>query len=200
MVLSRENLRSRLATHRPKRVAQTERTTYASVATILRYRAAEPDVLLIRRTDKPEDPWSGHMAFPGGRQEPGDADLVATAARETLEEVGIDLHDCGQLVGRLDDVQAISKARLMDMVVVPHVFVVTQAVDLRLDRSEVADALWTPLAPMLRGEVDTTRPYVHNGARLELPGYRVGEEVVWGLTYRMLQLLFEVAAARSDGR
>jgi 8-oxo-dGTP pyrophosphatase MutT (NUDIX family) len=194
MALSEENLRERLAVRRPRLVALSERTTYASVAAILRYQAAEPDVLLIRRTDKPEDPWAGHMAFPGGRHEAGDGDLVATAVRETREEVGVDLGHGARLLGRLDDVQAISHARLMDMVVVPHVFVVTQPVDLRLERSEVADALWTPLGPMLRGEVDTSRPYVHDGTRLELPGYRVGTEIVWGLTYRMLQLLFELAA------
>ena len=56
----------------------------------------------------------------------------------------------------------------------------------------VATALWAPLVPMLRGELDTVRPYRHEGRDLKLPAYQVGPHVVWGLTHRMLQLLFDV--------
>ena len=170
-------------------------TPHAAVAAVLRYhgRAEEPDVLFIRRTSKPSDPWSGHIAFPGGRREPSDRDLVHTATRETAEEVGVDLERDGELIGRLDDVQAISKARPMDLVIVPHVFVVHRPVELVCEQSEVAEAMWSPIGPMVRGEIDTVHPYEREGRRLELPGYRVGPHVVWGLTYRMLQLLFDAA-------
>ncbi len=194
MVLSEPNLRARLAAHEPRRRPVTAATPFAAVAAIVRYpRAHEPEVLLIRRTAKPTDPWSGHMAFPGGRQEPADPDLIATAIRETREEVGFDLRETGEHLGRLDDVQAISRARPMDLIIVPHVFLLRAPVTLSLQPSEVADAVWAPLAPMLAGEVDAVRRYERDGQAMDLPGYRVGEHIVWGLTYRMLELLFEVA-------
>jgi len=195
MDLSEHNLRSRLGSHQPEVAEKTARTAHAAVAAVLRYHdrdARDPEVLLIRRTSKPSDPWSGHMAFPGGRQDRDDQDLVHTATRETAEEVGVDLERDGELIGRLDDVQAISRARPLDLVIVPHVFVIHRPVDLTPERSEVAEALWAPVAPMARGDRDTTHPYERNGNTLLLPAYQVGPHVVWGLTYRMLQLLFDV--------
>src|SRR4051794_37638584 len=61
------------------------------------------ELLVIRRAENEYDPWSGHMALPGGGYEPGDSSVYGTARRETLEEIGIDL-DEGQFLGRLDDV------------------------------------------------------------------------------------------------
>src|SRR4051812_31480098 len=63
----------------------------AAVAVVLRERGGETEVLLIRRAERDGDPWSGHVAFPGGRADPGDASLEATAIREAREEVGLDL-------------------------------------------------------------------------------------------------------------
>lgn len=71
----------------------------ASVSVIVR--TADPvDVLFIKRARNPRDPWSGHMALPGGRREAHDDDLLATAIRETHEETGIEL-DPESLIGRL---------------------------------------------------------------------------------------------------
>ena len=193
MDLSEHNLRSRIRAHQPQEGRRTPSTQYAAVAAVLRHRGevSDPDVLLIRRTTKPSDPWSGHMALPGGRQEPADRDLIHTATRETAEEVGVDLDRDGEHLGRLDDVPAISKARLLDLIIVPHVFLVHRPVGLVCEEKEVAEAFWAPLGPMVRGEIDTTRPYEREGRAIELPGYQVGPHIVWGLTYRMLQLLFE---------
>jgi len=193
MDLSEQNLREQLATRSPRRCAVTRHTKHASVAAVLRYSSATPEVLLIRRASKPGDPWSGHMAFPGGRREPRDASGAATAIRETDEEVGIDLRSTAELVGRLDDVQAISHSKPIDLVIVPHVFVLHREIILKLDEREVAEALWAPLGPMFRGEVDTTHPYEWNGRQLELPAYQIGQHIVWGLTHRMLELLFALA-------
>ncbi|MBW2454488.1 MAG: CoA pyrophosphatase [Deltaproteobacteria bacterium] len=191
MDFSQDNLRSRLKARVPWRVPTGERTRYAATAAVLRYRQ-EPEILLIRRTEMPEDPWSGQMAFPGGRRDGGDADLVATAIRETQEEVGIDLSAAAELLGRLDDVQATARARRLDLVIVPHVFALHAPVTLRPSTSEVDEALWAPLPPMVAGQTATTQRWEHAGQQLELPGYQVGPHVVWGLTYRQLQLLFEV--------
>src|ERR1043165_8679648 len=75
-------------------------------------------VLLVRRSEREGDPWSGHMALPGGHAHADDASLAHTARRETLEEVGIDLGHT-ELLGRLDDV---TPMRSSEIAVRPFVF------------------------------------------------------------------------------
>ncbi|MCA9618600.1 MAG: CoA pyrophosphatase [Myxococcales bacterium] len=191
MPLTETNLRRRLKSFRPRELDKTAATPQAAVATILSYALGDPRVLLIRRTENERDPWSGHMAFPGGRQDETDPDLVHTAKRETMEEVHVDL-DLGEHLGRLDDVRGVSRARTLDLVIVPQVFVLPELVAPIPEKGEVADALWVPLGPMLRGETMTTVRYERDGHVFELPGFRVGDHVVWGLTHRMLESLFEV--------
>ena len=131
------------------------------------------------------------MAFPGGRRDPTDTTLEDTAVRETHEEVGIDLRATAECLGRLHDVQAIARSKRIDLVIVPYVFVLRASVELMVDPTEVDEALWTPLEPMLRGDTACTHPYVYEGKPLELPAFRVGERLVWGLTHRMIDLLFD---------
>src|SRR5215203_7215657 len=73
----------------------------AAVALLLRERERGLEIFVIKRAEKSDDPWSGHMALPGGGWERGDKDVYDTARRETLEEIGVDL-DEGRLLGRLD--------------------------------------------------------------------------------------------------
>lgn len=144
----------------------------------------------MRRAEHPNDPWSGHMAFPGGRHELDDHDLLATAVRETHEEVGLDLRRYGEQIGQLDDLEAIANARRVGMVIRPYVFVVEPGVRLE-PNYEVAELLWAPLAPMFEGSADTEVHYARNGHDLMLPGFDVQGRVVWGLTHRMLTSLFD---------
>ncbi len=185
-------LRDHFGARDPKRLAVGENTRLAAVAAVLRLSEDEPEVLLIRRAEHPRDHWSGHMAFPGGRKDDGDDSTLQTAIRETREEVAIDLEGSAELLGQLDDIQAISKGLALNMLIVPYVFALTAAVQPVLEPTEVAELTWAPIRPMMRGDVDTTRPYVHDGTPLELPGFRVGTNIVWGLTFRMLELLFDV--------
>jgi 8-oxo-dGTP pyrophosphatase MutT (NUDIX family) len=161
----------------------------AAVATILRERESGPEVLLIQRAEHPLDPWSGHMAFPGGREAPSDRDLLATAVRETCEELGLDLNASGRLLGRLDNLPAIARGRRVGLTISPYVFELTRD-DALTPNIEVAEFLWTPLMPLMAGLATTTIPYELEGQRLTLPAYEVQGRMVWGLTYRMLQSLF----------
>jgi 8-oxo-dGTP pyrophosphatase MutT (NUDIX family) len=171
---------------------------HAAVAAILREPApgAGVELLLIKRAEHPSDPWSGHMALPGGRRDEGDTSLLATAVRETREEVGIDLEAQGALLGRLEPVQAYARGKRLALTVTPFVFALRVDRPLRFDETEVAEALWAPLSPLARGEAADTYAYDREGVVMQLPCLRVGDRVVWGLTYQMLQLFF--AALRTS--
>jgi 8-oxo-dGTP pyrophosphatase MutT (NUDIX family) len=170
----------------------THGSRQAAVATILRDTPGGAEVLLIRRAEREGDPWSGHMAFPGGRRDAQDPDLYATAVRETREEVGLDLTTHGALLGRLADLPAIARGLRADLVIRPFVFALEREATLAFDAAEVAEALWTPLAALARGEGAGVVHYRIEGREIELPCWHVGGRVVWGLTHRMLVSLFEL--------
>jgi 8-oxo-dGTP pyrophosphatase MutT (NUDIX family) len=159
---------------------------WAAVAVIL---APDPDsILLIRRAEQAGDPWSGHMALPGGRQDPAEADLVATAVRETAEEVGLDLQP-EHLLGSLDDVVPRTPV-LPPIAVRPYVFALDRRPNLTLN-PEVAAARWIPLDLLLHpGTYHSVRLEIRGESR-EFPAYRLDDSVVWGMTERILSSLLE---------
>lgn len=171
---------------------ELEHRKSAAVAMLLRDTSSGPEVLFIRRAESPRDPWSGHMAFPGGRQSEADATLLDTAIRETQEEVGLDLIRQADHIGQLDDLQAIARGKPLETIIRPFVFEVHRDSSLHVDEREVAEALWAPLLPIYRGEVDTVRPYQWHGTRIDFPAYDVEGRVVWGLTYQMLRSFFRI--------
>ena len=182
-----DHVRRVLAAHRPAtRVAPAR----AAVAMVLRPGAGGPgDVLLIERAEKDGDPWSGHMAFPGGRQDAGDPDPRFTAERETLEEVGLDLRGA-ELLGQLDDLEGRHAGRPAGMVISAFVYHVLEAPPLVVQSAEVQRAFWVPIA--LLGEPARHVDYrmLHELGTFDMPGIRVGNaegHVVWGLTYRFLE-------------
>jgi 8-oxo-dGTP pyrophosphatase MutT (NUDIX family) len=164
----------------------------AAVAIVVRDGTDGPEVLLIRRADRPSDAWSGHMAFPGGRKDPQDENLLATAIRETCEEIGLDLGQAGRLLGQLAPLPAIARGRPVGMTIVPFIFELV-ADSALLYNDEVVEAVWVPLDPLLQGQLQTTFAVDREGGeRVDLPAHDVGGRVVWGLTYRMLNSLLEL--------
>jgi 8-oxo-dGTP pyrophosphatase MutT (NUDIX family) len=170
----------------------------AAVAAILRPKGNdEGEVLFIRRAEREGDPWSGHMAFPGGRREL-DESLLATATRETLEEVGLDLARHARPIARLPDLHPYTQMPA-PIIVTPFVFALTDAVPPAelVPNEEVAETLWAPLEPVLAREPRTTFHYARDGFKLDLPAIDLEGRIVWGMTYRMIEMLAEaVAAAR----
>jgi 8-oxo-dGTP pyrophosphatase MutT (NUDIX family) len=189
-VLGLPDVRSVLEGRPARELAEHEK--WAAVAMLLRDGSGGPEVFFIRRADHPDDPWSGHMAFPGGRQDVGDATLIDTAIRETHEEVGLDLSREAEHIGQLDDLQAIARGKPQQTVIRPFVFEVHRESPIQVNDVEVAEALWTPLLPLYRGEVDTIRPYQWHGTQIDFPAYDVDGRVVWGLTYQMLRSFFRI--------
>ncbi len=159
---------------------------WAAVAVIL---APDPEaLLLIRRAERLGDPWSGHMALPGGRQDPADPDLLATAIRETAEEVGLQLQP-DHLIGVLDDVVPRTPV-LPPIAVRPYVFGLERRHPLA-PNLEVAAARWVPLDLLLHpGTYNSVRLEVR-GENREFPAYRFEDTVVWGMTERILSGLLD---------
>jgi 8-oxo-dGTP pyrophosphatase MutT (NUDIX family) len=185
-----EGIRRALARHRP--ALQPAGAARAAVAVVLRPGdVGSAELLLIERARKAGDPWSGHMAFPGGRHEPGDAEPRATAERETLEEVGLDLR-AGELLGQLDDLEGRHAGRPSGLVISAFVYHLPEPPPLRVQREEVESAFWVPLSLLWQPERLVDYRLRAELGRLAMPGIRVGEadaHVVWGLTYRFLESL-----------
>jgi 8-oxo-dGTP pyrophosphatase MutT (NUDIX family) len=179
-----ERVATALERLRPVRIESAER--HAAVALMLRERSAGLELFVIKRAEKGEDPWSGHMALPGGGREPGDKDAYDTARRETLEEVSIDIAE-GRLLGYLDDV---SPRRMPGRLVVSTVVVAIDAEPGHLDPQEVVEAFWVPVDRLV-------------DERVEIPGFPGSwpaftyrdRYVIWGLTHRILTQLWEIISA-----
>jgi 8-oxo-dGTP pyrophosphatase MutT (NUDIX family) len=177
-------LRERLAVHRPVVDDRGDPLIWAAVAVVL---APDPDaLLLIRRAERAGDPWSGHMALPGGRRERTEPDLFTTAVRETAEEVGLTLGR-GDLIGTLDDVVPRTPV-LPPIAVRPYVFILSRRPTLTLN-PEVAGARWIPVDLLLHtGTYDSIHLEIR-GENRKFPAYRLDDSVVWGMTERIVSSL-----------
>ena len=153
--------------------------------------ARDFQALFIRRSTREDDPWSGQMAFPGGRFDIEDTSLKHTAIRETREEIGLDLASRGEYLGALAPLEPMRSSPPRKMVIEPHCFLVRGDPELTLDTREVADVMWLPLGPMISGETHTAAEYFFDGKSRLFPGFETpSEQPIWGLTYRILERLF----------
>ena len=175
-----ERLRKGFSGHTPVRMDDPA-AAQAAVALVVVAEAGDLDVLFIRRAEMPGDPWSGHIALPGGRRHSPFEDLRQTATREAWEEVGITLSQ-DDFLAELDEVTPRTRT-LRPIVVRPHVFGLAQRPELSLS-SEVADSLWIPLSTLCRSRGETLVD-VH-GTSLRVPAFIIGTTVVWGLTERIV--------------
>ncbi len=143
--------------------------------------------LILRRAAHPEDPWSGHFSFPGGRRDKTDGDILATCVRETVEETGIVLSD-GQLQQRLV-LEPAGRQLSRPIWVQPFLFSLPEPPPIRLDPREIQSALW----------LDADRfqaPELHRQVEL-LPGrffpaFPIEDYFLWGFTYRLLRSILKM--------
>ena len=156
---------------------------WAAVALII---VPDPDAfLLIRRAERSGDPWSGHLALPGGRRQAEDADLLATAIRETREEVGIVLERVN-LATALEDV--VPRTPVLPPVAIrPFVFNLAERPPI-VPNPEVAATAWIELGPLRSPDARHEIELDLRGQRRIFPAYRTTIGPVWGLTERILTL------------
>lgn len=163
----------------------------AAIALVLRPgEAGDPELLMIKRAEAENDPWSGHIACPGGRMDPEDRDLEHTAIRETWEETGVDLARHGRILGTLDDISPRTPS-LPPIIIRPFVAAVQPDVVL-VESPEVAAVFWVPIRAIREREAwGTGTVQIRGIGPREEKVFRHGDYTVWGLTHRALTQFLE---------
>jgi 8-oxo-dGTP pyrophosphatase MutT (NUDIX family) len=177
-----------LAEHTPA-LLTVQGATHAAVSLVINAGPSGLRILFIERAVDDRDPWSGHISFPGGKVENGDGGPRETAERETMEEIGLDLHKA-RCLGRLSD---ISGARIPVLV---SCFVYHIQEDGPFDLSdEVQDAFWVSLDYLMDSSNHGEKRVRFDGATLPYPGIDLpqqGKPALWGLTYRLVTDFIEL--------
>lgn len=178
-----DEIAARFAKHAPK-LDDSDRKMSAAVALVLRERSGEVEALLIRRAEHDGDPWSGDLAFPGGRIDPEDAGARQAAERETLEELELDL-SCASPIGQLSDVLGHAESIRVSG------FVYSIEGDPKLvPNYEVREAFWSPLSHFTDPERQEEREFGYLDQSMPLPCVRLLKDqrapVLWGITYKFM--------------
>ena len=191
MSLSLQRVEHELAHHKARKKPLRALLNRAAVAMILREEHGETQILMIKRAERSSDPWSGHMAFPGGRMDKTDRHGFDVAVRETEEEIGLQLVDSDPCIGRLSEIMTHFQWGRRAMVVSPYVF--------RLDRDvefapnyEVAEVIWVPLGFLLDKNNRQKMVWERRGVEIPLPCYIYQGRRIWGLSLMMLSELLAV--------
>ena len=182
------DIRHTLANHPPRLVSEPDKR-HAAVAVILQGNRTELRLLFIERTEREGDPWSGHIAFPGGRVEACDRETRHTAERETREEIDLDLRPA-EYLGRLDDLTG----NTLPVLVSGFVYSIENAGPFQLS-SEVKDAFWVPVTDLIDAKRHVEYCFHHRGAKSLFPAIDLlgaGRPVLWGLTYRFVAQLLHL--------
>ncbi len=158
--------------------------TAAAVALVLRERSGDLEALFIRRAEWEDDPWSGDLAFPGGRLDEEDVDARAAAERETLEELGLDLSAARRL-GRISDVIGHAES----IRVSAYVYGIEGDPAL-VPNYEIREAFWSSLDQCNDPDRQEMRVFSYADVTSPLPTLRLLEDerapVLWGITYKFM--------------
>jgi len=171
----------------------------SAVAILLdKHAGAEASILMIKRAEHKGDPWSGHMAFPGGRCEAFDKNGLATAKREMHEEVGFDIDDAehkplkGEWLGRLSDISTLRRITPRAMVVTPYVFSVADKPMLE-GNYEVAETVWIPLTYFSDIKNRSIHSIEYQQRTINLPCYCYDGKVIWGMSLSMIDEILRLS-------
>ena len=192
-----EYIEELLAVRTVDAVATAGGRTRASVAMILHQAADDVEILFIQRAAHDLDPWSGHIAFPGGKLE-GNERACQAARRETLEEIGIDL-DQGHYLGRLSDIVGAN----LPVRVSCCLFELQRSLCHPILNEEVRDLFWVSLSELRDPKRHLQSSVAFGEKQFEVPAIKLPVEnkpVLWGITYRLVMQFLELleGAGASD--
>lgn len=179
-----------LASRAPVAAERDEPFKEAAVALVLHPAVEGLEALFIKRATREGDPWSGQIALPGGRRNPGESSLLVTAVRETMEEIGLDLGVHGELLGELDELRPRNPI-LPPIIVRPYVFAVRERLDFVLS-DEVADTFWAPLRDVFDPVNKREIKIQFNNAYMRRPAIGYGGHEIWGMTEHILRTFEEL--------
>jgi len=172
-----DNLRRTLS--RCEAALSPEKKKTAAVLVPIVLRETGLHIIYTRRSDRLSS-HRGQVAFPGGRFDRRDSSLVATALRETHEEVGIAPHSVdvlGGFEGR--------ETRSSEIFVAPFVGFVREPFELRPDPKEVAEIFEVPLAALEDRHYRGHYAWSRDGAPGRFPAILYAGQTIWGLTYEL---------------
>lgn len=144
---------------------------------------------MIKRTEKPEDPWSGHYAFPGGRVDEGEG-LLEASRRETMEEVGLHLDDQSYL-GEFFHLQLFYKGKPLPYAISSHVSYLAKPIEMTACPDEVAEAFWFNLEDLHRPEHVRVKNFKMSQGEREYPCLEFSGHTIWGISYLILRELYQ---------
>jgi 8-oxo-dGTP pyrophosphatase MutT (NUDIX family) len=187
-----DQIRESLSRHQPQLVTPEPGNSAAAVALVLAGRPDDLSLGFIRRAEHPLDPWSGHMALPGGRWDPTDPHPRAAAERETLEEVGLRIGDSQWLGGLSDVLVRLGGKDDRQMILSAFVYYLGEELAPFVPNHEVAEAFWIPLGHLWDPRNMSSLEWERDGKRLLYPAIRFRDASIWGLTFRVLTLFSDV--------
>jgi 8-oxo-dGTP pyrophosphatase MutT (NUDIX family) len=159
----------------------------AAVLVPLLFKDGEWHILVTQRTQTVAH-HKGQISFPGGACEPDDVDLLATALRETYEEIGVAPEEV-EVLGALDDFGTVTS-----FVVTPFVGVIPSLSEYQLNKDEVEDTIEVPLSFFSKPGQPRVEPREHQGRIYEVLYWDYGRHTIWGATAGVLRSFLDLVA------
>jgi 8-oxo-dGTP pyrophosphatase MutT (NUDIX family) len=187
------DIADRLGRHQHQRQYLAGQRTRASVAMIMRERPDGLEMLFIERATNTRDPWSGHLAFPGGKVEHGEQ-VRQAAERETREEIGLVLEN-ELYLGRMSDIVGTN----LPVRVSCFAYAAVSAPMYPLVSPEVRDVFWVSLSEIRDPQRHRMATVGFSGRTLEVPAIILPQRdkpVLWGITYRLVMQFLEIIHTR----
>ncbi len=174
----------------PKKIPGRRWMSRAAVAIIIRTNENHhKELLMIKRAERIGDPWSGDMAFPGGKTSQEDPNAYQTALRELEEEIGLPADNLED-AGRLSDQLTKTHSGLRPLVVSSFVFKLSKETQFTLNH-EVAETVWLPISHFKTPTNRQSMFWKVKGTQIKMPCYWYQNYRVWGLSLRMIDDLLD---------